>query len=190
MRPNWNISLFHYRNQGADYGRILVALQVPPAMPRPSRNSSPSWATPMWRKPGTRSTACSCRPGLIRAQADSASGRQAQALGRPAFGRPQHRLAGPELAQQQAVGQGRADPVGLGRLAVGGDQRSAPAGGIAHHAEQLVTARFAGFRRGCDLRSRPAAEATQDGLRVGLSLCAAGAGTAASSASPHRRVPQ
>ena len=30
MRPNWNISLFHYRNQGADYGRILVGLQVPP----------------------------------------------------------------------------------------------------------------------------------------------------------------
>ena len=29
MRPNWNISLFHYRNQGADYGRILVGLQVP-----------------------------------------------------------------------------------------------------------------------------------------------------------------
>jgi threonine dehydratase len=31
MRPNWNISLFHYRNQGADYGRILVGIQVPPA---------------------------------------------------------------------------------------------------------------------------------------------------------------
>jgi len=31
MRPNWNISLFHYRNQGADYGRILVAMQVPPS---------------------------------------------------------------------------------------------------------------------------------------------------------------
>ncbi|MGF6526501.1 threonine ammonia-lyase, biosynthetic [Variovorax sp. PvP013] len=30
MRPTWNISLFHYRNQGADYGRILVGLQVPP----------------------------------------------------------------------------------------------------------------------------------------------------------------
>ena len=29
MRPNWNISLFHYRNQGADYGRILVGIQVP-----------------------------------------------------------------------------------------------------------------------------------------------------------------
>ena len=26
-----NISLFHYRNQGADYGRILVGLQVPQA---------------------------------------------------------------------------------------------------------------------------------------------------------------
>ena len=31
MRPNWNITLFHYRNQGADYGRILVGLQVPAA---------------------------------------------------------------------------------------------------------------------------------------------------------------
>src|SRR5574343_269989 len=31
MHPDWNISLFHYRNQGADYGRILVGIQVPPA---------------------------------------------------------------------------------------------------------------------------------------------------------------
>ncbi len=30
MQPSWNISLFHYRNQGADYGRILVGIQVPP----------------------------------------------------------------------------------------------------------------------------------------------------------------
>ena len=29
MHPGWNISLFHYRNQGADYGRILVGMQVP-----------------------------------------------------------------------------------------------------------------------------------------------------------------
>ncbi|QOL50389.1 threonine ammonia-lyase, biosynthetic [Massilia litorea] len=29
MAPNWNISLFHYRNQGGDVGRILVGLQVP-----------------------------------------------------------------------------------------------------------------------------------------------------------------
>ncbi|MGI4844062.1 MAG: threonine ammonia-lyase, biosynthetic [Janthinobacterium lividum] len=31
MAPNWNISLFHYRNQGGDVGRILVGLQVPAA---------------------------------------------------------------------------------------------------------------------------------------------------------------
>jgi threonine dehydratase len=29
MHPDWNISLFHYRNQGADYGRILVGIQTP-----------------------------------------------------------------------------------------------------------------------------------------------------------------
>ncbi|OZI31795.1 threonine ammonia-lyase, biosynthetic [Bordetella genomosp. 10] len=31
MKPEWNISLFHYRNQGADYGRILIGIQVPPS---------------------------------------------------------------------------------------------------------------------------------------------------------------
>jgi len=31
MSPNWNISLFHYRNQGGDYGQIVVGLQVPPS---------------------------------------------------------------------------------------------------------------------------------------------------------------
>jgi len=30
MGRNWNISLFHYRNHGADYGRVLVGVQVPP----------------------------------------------------------------------------------------------------------------------------------------------------------------
>lgn len=29
MAPNWNISLFHYRNEGGDVGRILVGVQVP-----------------------------------------------------------------------------------------------------------------------------------------------------------------
>jgi threonine dehydratase len=29
MNPDWNISLFHYRNHGADYGRILLGMQVP-----------------------------------------------------------------------------------------------------------------------------------------------------------------
>ena len=31
MGSRWNISLFHYRNLGADYGRVLVGVQVPPA---------------------------------------------------------------------------------------------------------------------------------------------------------------
>lgn len=31
MRTDWNISLFHYRNHGADYGRVLIGIQVPPA---------------------------------------------------------------------------------------------------------------------------------------------------------------
>jgi threonine dehydratase len=30
MSPNWNISVFHYRNHGADHGRIVVGIQVPP----------------------------------------------------------------------------------------------------------------------------------------------------------------
>ena len=31
LAPDWNISLFHYRNHGSDYGRVLVGIQVPPA---------------------------------------------------------------------------------------------------------------------------------------------------------------
>ena len=27
----WNISLFHYRNHGSDFGRVLAAFEVPPA---------------------------------------------------------------------------------------------------------------------------------------------------------------
>jgi threonine dehydratase len=29
MAGDWNISLFHYRNHGADYGRVLAGIQVP-----------------------------------------------------------------------------------------------------------------------------------------------------------------
>ncbi|MCH9837286.1 MAG: threonine ammonia-lyase, biosynthetic [Ilumatobacter sp.] len=31
MQPDWNISLFHYRNHGSDSGRVLVGMQVPEA---------------------------------------------------------------------------------------------------------------------------------------------------------------
>ena len=30
LSPHWNISLFHYRNHGTDYGRVLVGLEVAP----------------------------------------------------------------------------------------------------------------------------------------------------------------
>jgi threonine dehydratase len=30
MPERWNISMFHYRNQGADYSHVLVGLQIPP----------------------------------------------------------------------------------------------------------------------------------------------------------------
>jgi threonine dehydratase len=29
MKSDWNISLFHYRNQGSEYGRVLMGIQVP-----------------------------------------------------------------------------------------------------------------------------------------------------------------
>jgi threonine dehydratase len=30
MKSGWNISLFHYRNYGSEYGRVLLGIQVPP----------------------------------------------------------------------------------------------------------------------------------------------------------------
>ena len=29
MGANWNISLFHYRLQGGDFGRVLIGLEIP-----------------------------------------------------------------------------------------------------------------------------------------------------------------
>ncbi|CAN5461504.1 threonine ammonia-lyase, biosynthetic [soil metagenome] len=46
MHPDWNISLFHYRNQGADYGRILVGIQVPKTDKRAFREFLASLAYP------------------------------------------------------------------------------------------------------------------------------------------------
>ena len=37
MGEGWNISLFHYRNHGADYGRVLAGIQVPPGDKRAFR---------------------------------------------------------------------------------------------------------------------------------------------------------
>jgi threonine dehydratase len=38
MSAGWNISLFHYRNHGDDYGRVLVGMQVPPGDSRAFRD--------------------------------------------------------------------------------------------------------------------------------------------------------
>ena len=48
MSPNWNISLFHYRNQGADYGRILVGLQVPANEKKQLREFLATLGYPHW----------------------------------------------------------------------------------------------------------------------------------------------
>ncbi len=37
MARGWNISLFHYRNHGADHGRVLAGIQVPPGDEREFR---------------------------------------------------------------------------------------------------------------------------------------------------------
>ena len=39
MSQGWNISLFHYRNHGADYGRVLAGIQVPPRERRTFKES-------------------------------------------------------------------------------------------------------------------------------------------------------
>jgi threonine dehydratase len=39
MSQGWNISLFHYRNHGADYGRVLAGIQVPPRERRAFKES-------------------------------------------------------------------------------------------------------------------------------------------------------
>ena len=57
----WNISLFHYRNHGADFGRVLAGFEVPPAeMPTLSGSSTAS-ATAISANTTTLPTTCSLR---------------------------------------------------------------------------------------------------------------------------------
>ncbi|MCV2502819.1 MAG: threonine ammonia-lyase, biosynthetic, partial [Neisseriaceae bacterium] len=30
LQSKWNITLFHYRNHGSDYGRVIMGIDVPP----------------------------------------------------------------------------------------------------------------------------------------------------------------
>jgi len=50
MNPEWNISLFHYRNQGDDYGRTLVGIQVPPDDKKKFREFLDSLGYPYWNE--------------------------------------------------------------------------------------------------------------------------------------------
>ena len=50
MNPEWNISLFHYRNQCADYGRILIGIQVPPGDKKQFREFVAELGYPNWNE--------------------------------------------------------------------------------------------------------------------------------------------
>ncbi|MEW6692932.1 MAG: threonine ammonia-lyase, biosynthetic [Pseudomonadota bacterium] len=48
MGARWNISLFHYRNHGADYGRVLVGIQVPAEERHPFEQFLEALGYPYW----------------------------------------------------------------------------------------------------------------------------------------------
>lgn len=48
MQLDWNISLFHYRNHGADIGRVLVGIQVPPNELKAFQNLLNKLEYPFW----------------------------------------------------------------------------------------------------------------------------------------------
>jgi threonine dehydratase len=48
MDHSWNISLFHYRNHGADYGRVLVGMQVPRHDKKALKNFLDKLGYPYW----------------------------------------------------------------------------------------------------------------------------------------------
>jgi threonine dehydratase len=50
MGQRWNISLFHYRNHGAAYGRVLVGIQVPSAERKQLRQSLDTLGYEYWNE--------------------------------------------------------------------------------------------------------------------------------------------
>lgn len=48
----WNISMFHYRNHGAAFGRVLCGLQVPPRERAECRRSLDELGYPYWEETG------------------------------------------------------------------------------------------------------------------------------------------
>jgi threonine dehydratase len=52
LSGSWNISLFHYRNHGADYGRVLAGIQVPTAERTQLKRSLDELGYPYWDESG------------------------------------------------------------------------------------------------------------------------------------------
>lgn len=50
LGEKWNISLFHYRNHGADYGRVLIGIQVPPGDKQEFRGYLDEIGYPYWEE--------------------------------------------------------------------------------------------------------------------------------------------
>lgn len=50
MGHHWNISMFHYRNHGADYGRVLAGIQVPQEEVRAFREFLSDLGYPYWEE--------------------------------------------------------------------------------------------------------------------------------------------
>jgi threonine dehydratase len=48
LGKRWNISLFHYRNHGAAYGRVLMGLQIPPEEYADFEHSLAGLSYPHW----------------------------------------------------------------------------------------------------------------------------------------------
>lgn len=48
LSDRWNISLFHYRNHGADYGRVLAGIEVPPSERADLKRSLDELSYPYW----------------------------------------------------------------------------------------------------------------------------------------------
>lgn len=48
LQPGWNISLFHYRNHGADFGRVLAGIQVPADSQKLFAKSLEALGYPYW----------------------------------------------------------------------------------------------------------------------------------------------
>ena len=48
LGKSWNISLFHYRNHGAAYGRVLMGIQVPPEQKTAFREVLKKLDYPFW----------------------------------------------------------------------------------------------------------------------------------------------